>query len=171
MLTDRVEVSSQEFESMTVIDISIREIAVTGYSEGSRARVYGKGRDANPYPEDSLGHAYWLDGWSHFDEMNGDGPRTGADYTHAPLFTAPDFQHFFVIPVVDEGGNLTFGEWTEYPTSQEAASAGRAAAGDYRGLIVVGTHSVVEEEENIYEPIAVFGDVPGLLLGLLATGI
>jgi hypothetical protein len=156
---------------MTVIDIRIGEIAVTAYGEGSRARAYGKPRDANPHPESEAGHAYWLDGWSHFDEMNGGGPRIPADYTHAPLFIAPDFQHFFVIPIVDEGGNLTFGEWTEYPTSQDAASAGRAAAGDHRGLLVVGTHSVLEEDENFYEPIAVFGDVPKLLLGMLASGI
>jgi ribosome modulation factor len=156
---------------MAVIDMQIREIAVTGYSEGSRARVYGKGRDANPYPEDSPKRSYWLDGWSHFDEMNGGGPRIAADYSHAPLFTAPDFQHFFVIPVVDEGGNLTFGEWTEYATSQEAANAGKAAACDHRGVIVVGTMGVVDEEENFYTPIAVFGEVPELLLSLFASGI
>jgi hypothetical protein len=154
---------------MTITDIRIGEIAVTGYSEGAEARVYGKTRDANPYPESSRKHAYWLDGWSHFDEMNGGGLRTGADYSEAPLFIAPSFEQFFVIPIVEEGGKPTFGEWIEFATSQEAARAGRRMAGDYQGLIVAGTAGVVEDEENFYEPIAVFGDVSDFLLGMLAS--
>jgi hypothetical protein len=151
----------------TDIDINICEIAVEGYSEGARARAYGKTRDANPYPESWREHAYWLDGWSHFDEMNGGGPRTGADDSQAPVFTAPSFQHFFVVPIVEEGGKPTFGEWIEFATSQEAARAGRMMAGDYQGLIVAAAEFVVENDENFFEPIAVFGDVPDFLLGML----
>jgi len=154
---------------MTITDIRIGEIAVTGYREGAQARVYGKTRDANPYPESSRKHAYWLDGWSHYDEMNGGGSRTGADYSEAPHFATPNFEQFFVVPIVEQGGKPTFGEWIQFATSPQAARAGRAASSAYRGLIVVAAEQVVEDDENFFEPIAVFGDVPDFLLGMLAS--
>jgi len=81
----------------------------------------------------------------------------------------PSFEQFFVIPIVEESGKPTFGEWIEFATSQDAACAGRRMAGDYQGLIVAGTAGVVEDEENVYQPIAVFGDVSDFLLGMLAS--
>jgi hypothetical protein len=65
--------------------------------------------------------------------MNGGGPRTGADYSEAPHFATPSFEQFFVIPIVEQGGKPTFGEWIEFASSQQAARAGRAASSDYRG--------------------------------------
>jgi hypothetical protein len=99
--------------------------------------------------------------------LRGGGPRPGADYSDAPLFRIPDFQQFFVVPIVEENGKPTFGEWIEFATSQQAARAGRAASSAYRGLIVVAAEQVVEDDENFFEPIAVFGDVPDFLLGML----
>ena len=43
------------------------------------------------------------------DDLFGGGPRTGADYSEAPHFATPSFEHFFVIPIVEEGGKPTFG--------------------------------------------------------------
>jgi hypothetical protein len=70
---------------------------------------------------------------------------------------------------VEEGGKPTFGEWIEFATSQQAARAGRVASSAYRGLIVVAAEQVVENDENFFAPIAVFGDVPDLLLGMFAN--
>jgi hypothetical protein len=152
---------------MTVIETDAPDMAVHQYTEGAEARAFGKPRDANPHSAGTPEHVYWLDGWSHFDEMNGGGPRSGADYSDAPLFRIPEFRHFFVVPIVEENGKPTFGEWTAFATSQQAAHAGRAAAGDHKGLIVVAAEQVVEGNENFFEPIAIIGDVPDFLLGML----
>jgi len=58
----------------TTQDITINEMASTCYFEGAQARVYGKSGDC-PYPSGSGERAFWIDGWTHFDELNGGGPR------------------------------------------------------------------------------------------------
>ena len=63
---------------MTVIDLGSTDMAVHTYSDGAEARVYGKQRDASPHPEALREHAYWPDGWPHFDELTGGGPRVVA---------------------------------------------------------------------------------------------
>ena len=152
---------------MAAIDLGSTDMAVHAYSDGAEARVYGKPRDANPHAETLPEHAYWLDGWSHFDELNGGGPRVGADYSDAPVFFTPEFERFFVVPVVEESGQPTFGEWSEFASGPHAARAGRAAAADCRGVTVVAAEQVIENDDNYFQPIAIFGEVPESLLGLL----
>lgn len=52
----------------------------------------------------------------------------GEDYSQAPFFCIPEFERFLVVPVVEENGEPTFGESSEFATGPQAARAGRAAA-------------------------------------------
>jgi hypothetical protein len=113
---------------VTGIEAEVFDTAVHEYTVGTNARVFGKPRDANPHPEGTAAHAFWLDGWSHFDEVNGGGPRSGADYSKFPWFRIPEFQHFFVVPIVEENGKPTIGEWVPFISGRVAARAARAAA-------------------------------------------
>ena len=64
-------------------------------------------------------------------------------------------------------GRLTFGEWSEFASGPHAARAGRAAAADCRGVIVLAAEQVIANDDNYFQPIAIFGEVPESLLGLL----
>jgi hypothetical protein len=152
---------------MSAIDFETTDAPGRPYSEGCDARAYGKPRDANPYPPDSKDHAFWLDAWSYFDELNGGGPRIPADYSNAPVFDVWEFEHFFVVPVVEVNGAPTFAEWTEFSSGPQAVRAGRIAAAGCRGVIVAAAEQVITDDENFYLPIAIFGDVPEDLLGIL----
>jgi hypothetical protein len=154
---------------MSVIGLEDTDAAGRAYSEGAEARVYGKPSSVNPFPPESRDHAYWLDAWSYRDELNGGARRIAADYSHAPAFCVPEFERFFVIPVIEESGQATFGEWSEFATGPQAARAGRAAAANCRGVIVAAAEQIIEEDENYFEPIAIFGDVPESLLGRLIS--
>jgi len=59
---------------MTSVGTSIGEIATVCYCEGARARIYGR-LDRCPYPDGSREQTFWIDGWTHYDELNGGGPR------------------------------------------------------------------------------------------------
>jgi hypothetical protein len=80
------------------------------YCEGANARVHGRSRNANPHLARSKEHAYWLDGWSHFDEMNGGGPRIRPDFPGASASIEPHYEHFFAAPVIEKDGKPTFGK-------------------------------------------------------------
>jgi ribosome modulation factor len=153
---------------MISIDTKIDEFAAVSYCEGADARIHGRSRDTNPHPQGSNEHAYWLDGWSHFDEMNGGGPRIKPDFPGASDFIEPHYGHFFAVPVIEKDGKPTFGEWNRFATSQEAARAGEKLAADNGGAVVLATEMYDEADENFYEPIAILGDVPEEMLGLLA---
>jgi hypothetical protein len=90
-------------DTMTTQDITINEMASTCYFEGAQARVYGKPGDC-PYPNGSGERAFWIDGWTHFDELNGGGPRVKASAFMASFVAEPRFRHFFVVPVVEKNG-------------------------------------------------------------------
>jgi hypothetical protein len=152
---------------MTTQDITINEIASTCYFEGAQARVYGKAGDC-PYPNGSGERAFWIDGWTHFDELNGGGPRVKASAFMASFVAEPRFRHFFVVPIVEKNGAPALGEWREFKSAYEASRAGELLVGDNRGVVVLATQLYEENDENFYEPISVLGDVPEELLSQIA---
>jgi hypothetical protein len=151
---------------METPDITINEIASTCYAEGARTRVYGK-PGLCPYPLGSSERAFWIDGWTHFDELNGGGPRLKAAIPVASLVIEPNFKHFFVVPVVEKEGNPALGEWLKFDSGHEAVRAGELMTGDHRGVVVLATQMYDPEDESFYEPISILGDVPEELLGQL----
>ncbi len=65
-------------------DITINEIASTCYAEGDRRDSRNRPGDC-PYPNGSGERVFWIDGWTHFDELNGGGPHIRAAFPVASL--------------------------------------------------------------------------------------